>query len=119
MKKEFEVVTAITYVGPGHPGYQKPDIGRDDKSVLRIKQFLSWEDCGKSCWQHPDEPEIFTIITTPNGNQTIDMPFDEVCEKIKQAQEKVESELEELVSRQVIAIQKISAVIGEHLNIKV
>lgn len=94
--REFIEVDVVCSLGEGLPDYVKPDIGIT--CIKLYKQFISWEDIGRSCLPSPQNPQQWTNIFTPLGASTIAMPYEEVCKNIKAAVEKQEHrhELERL-----------------------
>lgn len=80
---EFEEVDIVCALGPEHPDYRKPDIGK--QYFTTYKQLLAWQTVCPSCMPDPTNPEQWTIINTHLGKSTIAMPYKTVCRKIKEA----------------------------------
>lgn len=87
--KHFEEVNIVHQFDQNHPYYEKPDIGTKDVRIY--KQFICWDDI-RSCMEAYENPNKWTRIFTHLGMSIIDMPYEEVCNKILAARELLEQE---------------------------
>lgn len=90
--KPYETVIQISYVGPDDPRFEecKPDIQGfipANTGIMRTPIWMSWWDVYDAVTVHPHNPDNWSIIQSPLGRATIEMPFEEVKEKILKARE--------------------------------
>lgn len=103
----FEEIEIVCDLGPGHPDYVKPDIGAH--CYVMYKQFVSWKHVQPSCVADAENPENWTIIITPLGRSTVNMPYKQVKKRIEEAyfffEEERKNEFKAALAEQLEAVE--------------